>query len=114
MSEKTRKTDVASVARDEEDKVSYDELKNIAFKWKEEAEHWKKKAYEEAGKISRISLLLECLKLECSFTEFGKQCFTERAVQEMSNELVCSLYPLKEDKGNKEDKSETSIPEKVN
>jgi hypothetical protein len=74
-------------------KLDYEQLKNVASKLQEEVELWKRRAYEEAGKISRINLLLECLKLQCGYIEFNKECFPMGAIQTMANELICILYP---------------------
>jgi hypothetical protein len=94
------------VAQQPTEKLSYEQLKNVASQMKEEAEVWKRRAYEEAGKISRINLLLECLKLQCEYIEFKEKCFTEDAVQLMSNELINILYP-KETKSDNNDLPET-------
>jgi len=77
----------------QEKRLSYEELANVATHWRNEAEGWKKRAIEENGKVSRISLLLECMKLQCEYGKTGMTCFTERAIQEMSNELVYVLFP---------------------
>jgi hypothetical protein len=78
--------------------LSYEELKNIAAQWKNEAEGWKRKAYEEAGKMTRIQLLLECLRLQCGYIEFKELCFPKEGIEVMANELLSILYPPKEDK----------------
>ena len=78
-------------------KLSEDELKNIANQWKNEAEMWRRKAYEEAGKTNRISLLLEYLKLQCGFDEAGKSLFSQEQIEVMSGELYAALYTQKDD-----------------
>jgi hypothetical protein len=75
------------------EKLSNEDLKKLAMQAQEQAMMWKKKAYEEAGKISRISLLLECLKLQNGYIEFQDTLFTKDAVHTMSNELMSILYP---------------------
>jgi len=80
-----------------DEKLSYEQLKNALLQMEEQANLWKQKAYQEAGKISRISLLLECLKLQCSYIEFNKECFPEEANKIMANELIAILYPPKEE-----------------
>jgi hypothetical protein len=71
-------------------KPSYEQLERDTSRLQEEVELWKRRAYEEAGKISRINLLLECLKLQQSF---NRDCFTKEAERTMTNELVSILYP---------------------
>ena len=81
-----------------QDKLSYDELKNVAAQLKNEAEMWKRKAYEEAGKTNRISLILECLKLQCSSYDYSKDLFLQEEIGVMTNELYEVLYPKEGDK----------------
>jgi len=75
------------------EKLPYEELKKIADQWRNEAEQWRKRAYEEAGKISRITLLFECLKLQIGYIEFKETLFAKEAIEHMSNELLSILYP---------------------
>ena len=88
--------------QDNSRKLSYEELKSAAVQWKNEAEQWRKKAYEEAGKISRISLILECLKLQCGFAEFNITLFFPIDIDTMKTELYTILYPPQANEDNKE------------
>jgi len=86
----------------EAQKLSNEELKNIAAQWKSEAEGWRRKANEAAGQVNRISLLIECLKLQCSYIEFKEKLFPPEGISLMVTELLQMLYPAKEENEDKE------------
>ena len=69
-------------------KISYEQLEVVAQQYFEEAQNWKQKAYQEAGKNNRISIILELLKIPGLLETDG---YTLKS--KIMGELVEILYP---------------------
>lgn len=76
--------------------LSYKELERVAQQLADQVNQWKQKAYEEAGKNNRISLILEILKLELESRKGKNALFNLDQVLTMSNELYNALYSKEE------------------
>jgi len=78
-------------------KLSYEELNNVAIQLSNQVNEWKQRAYAEAGKVSRISLIVECLKIYPEYEKLGVVLFESTYISAMANELIVALYPPKEE-----------------
>ena len=76
-----------------EEKMSYDQLKNIAVQLDDQVRMLQKQLYEEKGKLNRVNLILECLRLEKEFSEVGYSLFEPEKRGSMADELYNMLYP---------------------
>jgi len=79
-------------------KLTYDQLANVAQQLQEQVKMWQQRAYEAASKNNRAELILECLKLQ---VESKDTLFCKTYINSMTNELYTALYPPKQEESAK-------------
>ena len=82
-----------TVAKDVSKKISYEQLERVAQQAHEQAEVWRKRAYEASAKFGRIDLILNCLSMNIQYMKEKCLLFDATAVETMSRELMDVLYP---------------------
>ena len=75
------------------ERLSYEQLNNVAQQAHQQAEMWKQRAYEASAKMTRIDLILNCLNMNIQYIKEKCILFNAEAVESMTLELIGLLYP---------------------
>jgi|GEM_PF-5175307 len=75
-------------------KLTYEQLTEVANQAHQQAEMWQKRAYEAASKNSRLDILFGALDMALKYEQAGLHPFI--SINKMASELEDILYPSKE------------------
>jgi 3-oxoacyl-ACP reductase-like protein len=74
-------------------KLSYEQLENVAHQLQQQAEMWKQRAMEASQRFTRVELILNCLNMNSQYVKDKITLFDGAAVERMAQELIDTLYP---------------------